>query len=99
MPGWLDTHGAADPQQQCRKQLGVELQHRWPGRRGRCNLVQRTGGLQTGPLSLRPYPQRRLSERWTLRLGQKPARSPSFFAGTPCPPRSWALGGVAVGVG
>lgn len=33
VPGQLDAHGAADAQQKRHKQLGVELQHRRPGRR------------------------------------------------------------------
>lgn len=56
-PRQRDAHGAADPLQQRRKQLGVEPEHRGPGRRRAHHLVQRARGLGTGAASGSVLPQ------------------------------------------
>lgn len=50
-PRQRDAHGAADPLQQRREQLGVQPEHRGPGRRHAHHLVQRACGLGTGAAS------------------------------------------------
>lgn len=100
--GQPNAQGAADAQQECREQLGVELEHGGPGRRGGHDLTQCAGGLWTEASS--GWPQSHLRGAGHSRgsaLHQDPAtrhppvRVPRALEA----PEAWAQGGRALGAG